>query len=226
MILYGHYDSPYVRRVGIALQLLALPFERNLLSVFADAQAMRAINPTGRIPSLQLDDGEIIIDSAAILDHFDEVVGPRRALLPSGGRDRRRALNLTHLACGAIEKAAAVAYERLLRPAERQFDEWIDRCRTQAKSALRALEDAAPAEGWLMADRPMLPDITTACALAYVRYRLPQIGDLGGFPRLERLSRAAEDLPAFKACLPGLQEIGGEEAEARAALARMAMASG
>ncbi|KAB2847564.1 MAG: glutathione S-transferase family protein [Hyphomicrobiaceae bacterium] len=223
MILVGHYDSPFVRRVGIALNLFALPFERNLMSVFADAEAMRAINPTGRIPSLQLDDGEIIIDSAAILDHLDEVVGPRSALLPSHGRERRRAMYLTQLACGAIDKTGAVAYERMLRPAERQYGEWIDRCRTQASSALRALEEAAPAEGWLMGDRLMLPDITTACALAYIRYRSPQVGDLGSFARLQKLSRAAEKLSAFQACLPSLKEIGGEEAEARAALARLAL---
>jgi glutathione S-transferase len=35
--LIGHYDSPFVRRVGISLHLLGMPFERQLLSVFGDA---------------------------------------------------------------------------------------------------------------------------------------------------------------------------------------------
>src|SRR5687768_12508566 len=42
MILVGQYDSPYVRRVAVSLHVLELPFERNTLSVFADADAMRA----------------------------------------------------------------------------------------------------------------------------------------------------------------------------------------
>jgi glutathione S-transferase len=34
---------------------------------FADFDAMREINPLGRIPSLILDDGEVLLGSAAIL---------------------------------------------------------------------------------------------------------------------------------------------------------------
>ena len=91
MQLVGHYDSPFVRRVAISLTLLALPFTRNTMSVFADAAEMQRINPIVRIPSLVLDDGEVLIDSAAILDHIDETVGPGRALLPPRGPERRRA---------------------------------------------------------------------------------------------------------------------------------------
>jgi glutathione S-transferase len=89
MILVGQYDSPFVRRVAISLHLLELPFTRNTISVFADAEEMRRINPLGRIPSLILDDGEVLIDSAAILDHLDERVGPERALLPPRGGSAR-----------------------------------------------------------------------------------------------------------------------------------------
>jgi glutathione S-transferase len=65
MILVGQYDSPYVRRVAISLGLLELPFTRNTMSVFSDAEAMRDINPLGRIPSLILDDGEVLIATEA-----------------------------------------------------------------------------------------------------------------------------------------------------------------
>ena len=85
MILVGQYDSPYVRRVAISLKLAGLQFTRNTASVFADAEEMRRINPLGRIPSLVLDDGEVLIDSAAILDYIDELIGPERALLPARG---------------------------------------------------------------------------------------------------------------------------------------------
>jgi len=36
-----------------------------------------------------LDEGEVLMDSTAILDHLDEVAGPGRALLPGSGRERR-----------------------------------------------------------------------------------------------------------------------------------------
>src|SRR6188474_1606920 len=86
--LIGHYDSPFVRRVGVSLTVLGIPFERQLLSVFSNAEAMRAFNPLVRVPALVLDDGECLIDSAAILDHLDESVGPERALLPASGKAR------------------------------------------------------------------------------------------------------------------------------------------
>ena len=89
MILVGQYDSPYVRRVAVSLRVLGFAYEHDTRSVFADFDAMREVNPLGRIPSLVLDDGEVLIDSAAILDWLDQTVGPERALLPATGPARR-----------------------------------------------------------------------------------------------------------------------------------------
>jgi glutathione S-transferase len=92
MILLGQYDSPFTRRVAVSMHMLGLAFERDTSSVFADADAVRRLNPLGRIPVLVLDDGEVLIDSGAILDHLDERVGPDRALTPPTGSARRREL--------------------------------------------------------------------------------------------------------------------------------------
>jgi glutathione S-transferase len=117
MILVGQYDSPYVRRVAVSLHTLGFDYAHDTRSVFADFDAMRQVNPLGRIPSLVLDDGEVLIDSAAILDWLDQTVGPERALIPPAGAERRRALRLIALATGAIDKVGVAAYERLMRPA-------------------------------------------------------------------------------------------------------------
>src|SRR5574340_1554481 len=105
MILLGQYDSPYVRRVAISLRVLGFAYAHDTRSVFADFDAVRRINPLGRIPALVLEGGETIIDSAAILDWLDHEVGPERALLPVGAAERRRALHQIALATGAIDKA-------------------------------------------------------------------------------------------------------------------------
>ena len=88
MILVGQYDLPYVRRVAVSLRVLGFAYERDTRSVFANFDAMREINPLGRIPSLVLDDSEVLIDSAAILDWLDQTVGPARTLLPPAGPAR------------------------------------------------------------------------------------------------------------------------------------------
>src|ERR1051325_1955463 len=112
MVLVGQYDSPYARRVAISLRVLGFAYEHHTRSVFGDFDSMRQTNPLGRIPSLILDNGDTLIDSAAILDWLDEQAGPDRALLPAGGAPRREAFQRIALATGAIEKFGGANYER------------------------------------------------------------------------------------------------------------------
>ncbi|WP_371747445.1 glutathione S-transferase N-terminal domain-containing protein [Caballeronia sp. Sq4a] len=44
MILIGQYDSPYVRRVAIALTLYDMAFEHRPWSVFGDADKIAPFN--------------------------------------------------------------------------------------------------------------------------------------------------------------------------------------
>lgn len=193
MILVGQYDSPFVRRVAISLRVLGFPYEHDTRSVFADFDSMRAVNPLGRIPSLVLDDGETLIDSAAILDWLDECVGPKRALLPASGEARRRALQVVSLAAGAIEKFGAVAYEQIIRPGSARWPEWIDRCRTQGMGALSKLEQM----DW---SGPLdQPQITTACLIGYVKLTNPDFMPAVAFANLEALSARCEARPEFAA---------------------------
>lgn len=198
MILLGQYDSPYVRRVAISLRVLGFAYEHDTRSVFSDFDAVRRINPLGRIPALVLDDGETIIDSAAILDWLDREVGPERALLPVGGVARQRALRRIALATGAIDKAGAATYERLMRPEGYRWPEWIARCRTQAAGAIEALA----AEPWPARERPDQAEITGACMLRYVRMADPDLLPPGRYPALDALSARLEPLPEFHATYP------------------------
>jgi glutathione S-transferase len=57
MILIGHFDSPFVRRVAIALRLYEMSFEHRAWSVFGDADKIARFNPLRRVPTLVLEDG-------------------------------------------------------------------------------------------------------------------------------------------------------------------------
>lgn len=198
MILVGQYDSPYVRRVAVSLRALGFAYRHDTRSVFADFDAMREVNPLGRIPSLVLDDGETLIDSAAILDWLDQKVGPLRALIPAAGDARRRALGLIALASGAIDKVGAAAYERIIRPSALRWPEWIARCRTQGAGAIGALA----AEPWPAAAPLDQAQITTACMIRYVRLSDPGLLPLGRHPALDALSARLEARPEFQATYP------------------------
>ncbi|HXP75956.1 MAG TPA: glutathione S-transferase [Stellaceae bacterium] len=207
MILVGQYDSPYVRRVAVSLRVLGFEYRHDTRSVFADFDAMRKVNPLGRIPSLVLDSGETLIDSAAILDFLDETVGPERALLPRSGPERRRALRLIALATGAIDKAGAATYERVIRPAAYRFPDWIVRCRTQAAGAIEALG----AESWPPSARLDQAQITAACMIRYVRMADAELLPAGRYPTLDALSERCEARPEFRATYPAEYAIPRDE---------------
>jgi len=91
MILIGQYDSPFVRRVAIAMRLYGLPFEHRPWSTFGEGDKIAPFNPLRRVPTLVLDDGEALIESTAILDYLDELAGAQDAMIAENGLERRRA---------------------------------------------------------------------------------------------------------------------------------------
>lgn len=119
MILIGQYDSPFVRRVAIALRLYGIGYEHRPWSTFGDADRIAAFNPLRRVPTLVLDDGESLIESGAILDHLDECVGPSRAMIADRGVARRHALKVCALATGLADKSVSLVYERVLHRRQR-----------------------------------------------------------------------------------------------------------
>jgi glutathione S-transferase len=85
MQLLGRDISPFVRRSAVSLAMLGFEVERRHLATTTDLEAIKAVNPLGRVPALVLDDGEVLIESSAILDWADEQAGPARALVPAAG---------------------------------------------------------------------------------------------------------------------------------------------
>lgn len=199
MILIGMFDSPFVRRVAVSMKLLDVPFEHRNWSVGKDQERIREYNPLGRVPALVLDDGEVVVESSAILDYLDERVGPQRALLPVSGAPRRKALKLMVLATGAADKGVAQVYEKMLRPEEKQHAPWLERCREQMDGGLRELDKvcAAKKSAWLLGERLAQPDITVAAAFTFLRETLSL--DAGVYPALAQHVARCEELPEFKA---------------------------
>jgi glutathione S-transferase len=197
MKLVGRYDSPFVRRVGVSLHALGLAFEHLPLSPFSQAAEFRKFTAIGRMPVLVLDDGETLIESAAILDYLDEIVGPSRALIPTSGAARRKSLRILASATAACDKAIAINYERR-RPSKMIFVDWISRCRTQLDAALSELE----AFGLQLTDLQPLrqTDITTACTFAYVQRVEPGAAVATRYPCLHQLSETCQGRQAFMAC--------------------------
>ena len=202
MILIGQYDSPFVRRVAIAMRLYGIAFEHRPWSTFGDGEKIAPYNPLRRVPTLVLDDGEALIDSAAILDYLDEIAREQdqiagEAMLPSRGEARRRQLRLCALATGLGDKAVSLLYERVLRKARLEL--WIDRCEAQIAGVLVVLEKerAGVTTPWLYGGRIGHSDVAVACVLRFTREAHPHLFDAARTLALAAHAARCEALPVF-----------------------------
>jgi glutathione S-transferase len=198
MILIGQFDSPFVRRVGIALRLYDLPFEHRPWSTFGDADKIAPYNPLRRVPTLLLDDGEVLIESTAILDYLDETVGPSRAMIAENGPRRREALKVCALATGLGDKAVSLVYERLLH--REKSDVWMKRCETQIAGVLDVLEAdrAGRKSAFWFGDAIGHADITVVCVIRFTREAHANVFDTKRWPALAAHAERCEALPPFQ----------------------------
>jgi glutathione S-transferase len=199
MILIGQYDSPFVRRVGIALTLYGLPFEHRPWATFGDADKIRPYNPLTRVPTLVLDNGEVLIDSHVILDYLDSLVPAEMRMFPVAEPARHQALKIATLGTGMSEKAVSLFYEKVLH--KEASEVWTRRCGVQISGVLSVLEAdrAARKTDYWFGDRIGHADIAVAAALRLIGDAHPGLVSMADFPALSRHAQRCEALPVFQA---------------------------
>jgi len=201
MLLVGTYLSPFARRVAAALLSRGIQFEHDDLNGYADPVRARTLNPVGKVPVLRLDDGESLIDSAAILDHINESLPPSLALLPQAGAERREVLRLAAIATTIYERSTACYFERQRAP-EGQRREVIDAQRPAIIGGLEAL-DAASASGGPIGRRPLdAATISAVVAREYVGITMPDIPIALVAPALTAVSAELFNEDAFAKTRP------------------------
>jgi glutathione S-transferase len=192
------FDSPFVRRVAVSMNLLGIAFEHRNWSVGRDFELIRQFNPLGRVPTLVPPDGEALIESTAILDFLDDCAGTDRALLPRSGKERREALRIMAAATGAAEKGVTQVYETVFRPADKRYQPWMDRCNTQMHAALAELDRLSQARRgeWFVGNRMTQADITATCVYTFLADALT-INRTAAYPGLAAIAQRCEALPGF-----------------------------
>ncbi len=201
MLLVGRYASPFVRRVGVTMQWVGMKFERQVLSTAKDAEAIKPYNPMAKVPILVLDNGECLIESAAIIETVLEM-SPGQRLLPASGAARRHILQHCAIMTNSLDKAVQAIYEPVKRPAEKVHEPFLEGLRTQIHAGLLMLE-AVAARGDLPGDEhATLADITVAVGWRFLTRSVSSVATAQRFPHLATLSSRCEALPAFLACQP------------------------
>jgi glutathione S-transferase len=201
MQLIGMLDSPYVRRVAIALIIAKTPFIHRPISLFRHIDQFSKFNPLLKAPTLITDDGVTLMDSSLILDYLAAVDSGIAALTPSKAPQRLEALRATGLALTVMEKAVQRHYERMLRPAEKQHEPWVDRVMGQLSAGLSAMDAELPGSAWISGELG-LADITVACAFGFTHALLADVVETSRYPNLGAFCARAEALPPFRAAPP------------------------
>lgn len=198
MILIGQFDSSFVRRVGIALKLYGLPFEHRPWSVFSDKEKIRPLNPLMRVPTLILDDEDMLFDSHLIIMHLETLVPPGRSLWPAAEPDMHRALKVAGLATGFADKGVSLFYEQVLH--KEVSPVWVERCRAQIAGALSMLEEDREGRNgsYWFGDRIGHADIAVACAVRHTTEALPDVVAMQDYPALRAHCERLEALPVFR----------------------------
>jgi glutathione S-transferase len=156
--------SPFARKVRVVAHEsgLTATITLEIANPYSE-ESVRAFNPLNKVPTLVLDDGEIVYDSAVICDHLDALGGA--GLIPTSGRDRRQALTLQALADGMGDSALAIVRERLRPEVEHRAD-LFERQTRSLVAALDLLESDVPST-----HRFAIGEIAVAVQLAYLDVR-------------------------------------------------------
>lgn len=206
MKLHGYFRSSAAYRVRIALSLKGLRAEHlphHLRKGEQRAESYLALNPQGLVPTLLTDQGDVLIQSLAIIE-FLEDTHPAPALLPRDPlrRAKVRGFSLA-IACDIhpVQNLTVLARLGQLGLSEEKVAEWAAWVN---RKGLGACEQLIASEGGpfcfgaaaTMADICLVPQLANARRFGV---------DVSAFPRLLRAEAAAKALAAFADAAPERQ---------------------
>jgi glutathione S-transferase len=172
MKLHWSPRSPFVRKVMIAAHETGLVDRlvcvRTVVAMTAPNAALLPDNPLSKIPTLVLDDGSALYDSAVICEYLDALHdGPK--LFPTDAKARWTALRRHALGNGLLDLLILWRNERE-RPQPSQPH--LDAYAVKYRAALDALEKETPA----IAATPFgIAHIGIGCALSYADFRFADL---------------------------------------------------
>lgn len=170
MRLYWSSRSPFVRKTmiaahetGVASQIETIRVEVAVSKLNADVMAH---NPLNKIPTLVLENGDVLFDSRVICEYFDSL-NPGPKLFPSNPAERWIALRREAIGSGIMENGVARIGENA-RPKELQSQPHLSAYKAKIQAALDYLETEAAA---LARDRFDIGHLAIGCALGYLDFR-------------------------------------------------------
>jgi glutathione S-transferase len=198
MKLHWSPKSPYVRKVMVCAHELGivedLTLVRSVAAMLKPNAALMVDNPLSKIPTLVLEDGTVLFDSAVICEYLDTLA--HGSLFPARGDPRWQALRWHAFGDGVLD---ALILWRNERERAAPLPVLMDAFELKTRASLSRLE----AESTALAEAPLaIGHIAIACALGYLDYRFGDFGWREQAPRLAAWYRAVSERPSFAATAP------------------------
>lgn len=198
MKLFMTPNSPYARKVRVVLAEKRIDCEFVEVVLSAPDCPVPDFNPLGKVPTLVLDDGTGLYDSAVIADYLDKKT-PVMHLIPQAKRiDVKR---WEALADGICDAAVAVVME-YRRPPEKQDETTITRQTLKVERGVSALSRDLGENKWCVGNAFSLADIAVGCALAYINLRMPGFDWKTQYPNLDALLEQLNQRKSFQDTQP------------------------
>ena len=191
MKLLGSLASPFTRKVRVVLLEKKIECDLELVDVQPVDNAVNAHNPLGKIPTLLLDDGTALYDSAVIVEFLD-AVSPISRLIPDETRPRMAVRRWEALADGVVDAGMLVR-------AGFQLEKQLARMH-RGMARLAADLEGRP---WCQGERYSLADVALGCCVGWLGFRKP--GDVdwpSEYPVLARHYQKLLERPAFADTVP------------------------
>jgi len=199
--LYYAPTSPYVRKVMVTAHCLGLAGQIEKLESAAHPikrdERIAAFNPLAKVPALQTADGLALFDSRVICEYLDTHAGG--SLFPREGQARWVSLTRQALGDGLLDAAMLARYETVARPADKQWDGWLDGQLTKIRAVLADIERQVQ-------DFNTAPDdiglIAIGCGLGYLDFRFASLDWRAGSPATADWFAEFDQHPAMVATRP------------------------
>jgi len=194
--------SPFVRKCLIVAHERDIADKIELLDAAVNVanpdKRILLSNPTGKIPTMLLDDGTVLFDSRVICACLDSIHDGKK-LMPRSGAKRFEIMTLEALGDGIMDAAVNNRYEKALRPAEFCWQAWSDGQMGKVTASLDQIE-----EKWLksLGRVPNMGSVAIAAALGYLDFRYPDLGWRKGRKGLARWFKRFSERPSFIASRP------------------------
>jgi maleylacetoacetate isomerase/maleylpyruvate isomerase len=206
--LYTYFRSSASFRVRIALMLKGIAYEPSFVHLPKGehrAAAYSKVNPQALTPTLELDDGEQLAQSLAIIEYIDEVHS-QPPLLPkdANGRARVRSLSLL-VACEIhpLNNLRTLQYlKRVLGQSEDQVNTWYRHWVADGLAKFEADLGRGGTGKFCHGDAPTMAD---CCLVPQIFNAKRYQCDLAPYPVTMRIFDACMKLDAFDRAQPSKQ---------------------